>query len=91
MPAQGLLDHGRRDVVGRERVVGLQNLECFLERLLGQRVQREAVGAIEELAKKPPNALGPFLGVGNSGEGFLDLVDAADAELVPIEKLILEA
>ena len=31
-----------------------------------------------------------LLGVGNSGQGLLDLVDAADAELVPVEELVLE-
>ena len=90
-PPKCLLNDGCRDVVGREGVVCLQHLECFFERLLGQRIEGEAVGAIEELAEEPANALGLFLRVGNSREGFLDLVDTADAELVPIEELILEA
>ncbi len=34
--------------------------------------------------------LSSFRGVGNSGEALLDLVDAADADLVPVEELVLK-
>ena len=73
--AERLLDDGGRDVVGREGVVGLEDLEGFLERLLGQRVEGEAVGPVEELAEEPADALGPRLGLGNAGQALLDLVD----------------
>ena len=88
--AEGLLDHGGQDVVGRERLVLLERLERLLERLLGQRLEVEAVGLLEELAEEPADPLGPPLGVGQAGQDALDLLERADADLVPVEELVLE-
>ncbi len=65
VPAKRVLDHRRRDVIRFERIVSPQDLERFLERLLGQRVESEPVGPIEELPEKSADALGPGLRVGN--------------------------
>src|SRR5262249_39023046 len=67
-----------------------QRLDRVLERLLGQPLEREPVGALEQLAEKPPDPLGAVLGLPQAGQGALDLFDRADADLVPVVEAILE-
>ena len=88
--AECMLDHRGRDVVRFEGVIGAQHLEGFLERLLGEHVERETIGPIEELPEESADALGPGLGFGNAGQGLLNLVDAADPDLIPVEELVVE-
>ncbi len=68
--AQGLLDHGGRDEVRREGLVGLEDLEGLFQRLLGQGVQVESVGPVEELAEEPADAPRPLLGLRDAGQAL---------------------
>ena len=91
MTAKCLLDDRGRDVVGGERVVGVQDLQGFLERSLGERVEGETVRSIEELAEEAANFLSSFRRLGNSGEPLFDFFNPTDPDFVPVEEFVTEA
>ena len=65
-------------------------MKRFLERFLGQGLKVEAIGTIEELAEEPADAWARSSGSGIPAKRLLDLVDAADADFIPVVKLVLE-
>ena len=91
MATQRLLNDGRQHEVGFDRFVFRENLHRFLQRLLGERFECEAVGFLEELPEKPPDLLCTRFGVGNGSEGRADFLDGADAHFVPVKEVALKA
>jgi hypothetical protein len=73
-----------------KRLVDFQLLDRFLLGFLDQRVEVEAVGLLEELAEEAADPEGAAVGVGHAGENPFDLLERADADLVPVEEAVLE-
>src|SRR5207302_4129668 len=83
------LDHPRHGVIiGRLKAAKL--LGRLLESFFMKRLEIEGERRFKDFLEEADEAVRPVLGVWDVGEGFFHLARRADADFIPVEKMLLE-
>ena len=91
MPAERPLNHPRHRVVVHSLLVEAQLAGGILETLLDDLAEVEAVGGLEDFLQETDDAPGPRARRRERPQDLADLLDRADADLVPVDERLAQA